>query len=159
MLKILLPVDGSPSSIRATRVLVDTLAWYQAMPQIDILAVHLPLPQYGTVGAVVSKDTIARYYADECKTMLEPSVEVLNTAGVKHTVHAATGSIAETIIETADRVGSNMIHMGTRGMTALSNMVMGSVTTRVLHLAHIPVVLIPLTASSITADHRPRDSA
>jgi nucleotide-binding universal stress UspA family protein len=37
---------------------------------------------------------------------------------------------------------STMIYMGTRGMTALSNMVLGSVTTRVLHLAHIPVVLI-----------------
>jgi nucleotide-binding universal stress UspA family protein len=35
-----------------------------------------------------------------------------------------------------------MIFMGTRGMTALSNMVMGSVATKVLHLAHIPVVLI-----------------
>ena len=34
------------------------------------------------------------------------------------------------------------IYMGTRGMTALSSMVLGSVTTRVLHLAHIPVVLI-----------------
>jgi len=38
--------------------------------------------------------------------------------------------------------GSNMIYMGTRGMSALANMALGSVTTRVLHLCHIPVVLI-----------------
>jgi nucleotide-binding universal stress UspA family protein len=35
-----------------------------------------------------------------------------------------------------------MIYMGTRGRTALANMVLGSVATRVLHLAHIPVVLV-----------------
>jgi nucleotide-binding universal stress UspA family protein len=32
--------------------------------------------------------------------------------------------------------------MGTRGMTALASVVLGSVATRVLHLADIPVVLI-----------------
>ena len=36
--------------------------------------------------------------------------------------------------------GSNMIYMGTRGMSALPEY--GSVTTRVLHLCHIPVMLI-----------------
>jgi len=35
-----------------------------------------------------------------------------------------------------------MIFMGTRGMSALANMALGSVTTRVLHLAQLPVVLI-----------------
>jgi nucleotide-binding universal stress UspA family protein len=35
-----------------------------------------------------------------------------------------------------------MIYMGTRGMTAVSNMVMGSIATKVLHLADVPVVLV-----------------
>jgi nucleotide-binding universal stress UspA family protein len=35
-----------------------------------------------------------------------------------------------------------MIFMGTRGMTALANVALGSVTTRVLHLAHVPVLLV-----------------
>ena len=29
MLKILLPVDGSESAVRATRTLIDTIAWYR----------------------------------------------------------------------------------------------------------------------------------
>jgi nucleotide-binding universal stress UspA family protein len=33
-----------------------------------------------------------------------------------------------------------MIYLGTRGMTALSNVVMGSIATKVLHLADVPVV-------------------
>jgi nucleotide-binding universal stress UspA family protein len=35
-----------------------------------------------------------------------------------------------------------MIYMGTRGMTALSNMMMGSIATKVVHLSPIPVVLV-----------------
>ena len=61
---------------------------------------------------------------------------------MKYAVHKLVGPIAECIIDQAGQSGSNMIYMGTRGMTALANMLMGSIATRVLHLAHIPVVLI-----------------
>jgi len=61
---------------------------------------------------------------------------------VKYTVHTVVGSIAESIVEQAKQSGSDMIYMGTRGMTALSGMVLGSVATKVLHLAHVPVVLV-----------------
>ena len=37
----------------------------------------------------------------------------------------------------------NCIWMGTHGRTAIANMVLGSVATRVLHLADVPVVLVP----------------
>ena len=32
--------------------------------------------------------------------------------------------------------------MGTRGMTTISNLVLGSVATKVLHLARVPVALV-----------------
>jgi nucleotide-binding universal stress UspA family protein len=35
-----------------------------------------------------------------------------------------------------------MIYMGTRGMGAVSGLVMGSTATKVLHLASVPVVLV-----------------
>jgi nucleotide-binding universal stress UspA family protein len=34
--------------------------------------------------------------------------------------------------------------MGTRGLGGLSNLLLGSVATRVLHLTDVPVTLIPL---------------
>ena len=142
MLKVLLPVDGSKSATRAAKKLVETLAWYKGRPQIDLLAVHLPVPRFANMGVVVSKKMIERYYADECKAMLAPSQNILDAAHVKYTVHTVVGSIPESIVGQAKQSGSDMIYMGTRGMTALSGMVLGSVATKVLHLAHIPVVLI-----------------
>ena len=142
MLKVLLPVDGSESSVRATEALIKMLAWYKEQPVIDLVTVHLPVPRLPNMGRVVSDDAIERYYAEESDAMLAPSTKALDAAGVTYTVHKLVGSIAETIVDHARRSGCDMIFMGTRGMTALSNMVMGSVATKVLHLAHIPVVLI-----------------
>ncbi len=142
MLKVLLPVDGSASATRATLKLIETLDWYKEPPGIDLLAVHLPLPRFPNMGVVVSKEMLDRYYAEESEAMLASSKRALDAAGVKYTAHRRVGMIAESIIEQAKQCESTMIYMGTRGMTALSSMVLGSIATRVLHLAHIPVVLI-----------------
>jgi nucleotide-binding universal stress UspA family protein len=142
MLKCLLPVDGSSNAVRATQKLVDSLGWYKEPPRIDLLAVHLPVPRFPNMELVVSESMIERYYRDEWESMLAPSRKVLDVAGVKYSEHTRVGSIAESIMEHAAQAGSDMIYMGTRGMTALSNMVLGSVATRVIHLATIPVVLI-----------------
>lgn len=142
MLKVLLPVDGSKSAASAAHKLVETLRWYKEQPQVDLLAVHLPVPRFANMNVVISAEMVDRYYAEGWEDMLASSKKILDAAGVTYTVHTLVGSIAESIVEQAKQSGSNMIYMGTRGMTALSNMVLGSVTTRVLHLAHIPVVLI-----------------
>ena len=142
MLKVLLPVDGSASALNATRKLIDTLDWYRQTPAIELCTVHLPLPHVPNMGQFVSKEMVQKYYADESDGMLKPSRDLLDAGGVPYTVQRLVGPVAETIVERAQQAGSDMIYMGTRGMSALANMAMGSVTTRVLHLAHIPVVLI-----------------
>jgi nucleotide-binding universal stress UspA family protein len=142
MLRILLPVDGSESAVRATRKLIESLGWYKEPPAIDLLAVHFPVPRFPNMGVVVSNEMLESYYAEECEDMLAASKKVLDAAGVKYTAHTVVGPIAESIVEQATQFGSDMICMGTRGMTALSNMALGSVATRVLHLTRIPVMLV-----------------
>jgi nucleotide-binding universal stress UspA family protein len=142
MLKVLLPVDGSESSARATEELIKTLGWYNERPLIDLVAVHLPIPRLPNMHLVVSDEAIERYYVEKSEDMLAASKKALDAAGVTYTAHKLVGPIAESIVDHARESGCNMIFMGTRGMTALSNMVLGSVATRVLHLAHIPVVLM-----------------
>jgi len=51
-----------------------------------------------------------------------PSRSLLEAADVPCKFHSPTGPIAETIVERATRAGSNMIYMGTPGMSALPNM-------------------------------------
>ena len=42
----------------------------------------------------------------------------------------------------AEEIGCRVIVMGTRGMSALANLMLGSVTTKVVHLTKLPVTLI-----------------
>jgi nucleotide-binding universal stress UspA family protein len=142
MLGVTLAVDGSPSAVRATEKLIESLEWYRELPRIDLVAVQLPVPRFPNMSLVVSEEMIAGYYAEECEKMLAPSRRLLDAAGVKYTAHTAVGPVAERIVEQAKESGSDMIYMGTRGMTAISNLMLGSIATRVLHLAHVPVVLV-----------------
>jgi nucleotide-binding universal stress UspA family protein len=142
MLKILLAVDGSESALRAARKLIETAAWYREPPTVELVTVHLPVPLVGFADAVVSRDMTERYYREEGEKMLAGARAALDAAGVKYAPHILVGPIAQTIVDHAHRTGCNMICMGTRGMTAVSNMVMGSIATKVLHLADVPVVLV-----------------
>ena len=63
MLKVLIPVDGSECSRRATRKLVEMLGWCKEPPQIDLLAVHLPVPRFTNMSVVVSDEMIALRFA------------------------------------------------------------------------------------------------
>lgn len=141
MNKILLAVDGSPSSQNATKALIGMLKEYKETPEIHLLTVHLAVPNVGTAGWAISKEMLDNYYEEEANAMLAPSIELLKAASVKFTDHRAIGQIAPTIVETATKLGCNGIFMGTRGHTAVSNLVLGSVTVKVLHLAKIPVTL------------------
>lgn len=49
---------------------------------------------------------------------------------------------AEVLAALADELGCDHIVMGTRGLGAISGIVLGSVTRKVLHLTRIPVTCI-----------------
>ncbi|HTO50419.1 MAG TPA: universal stress protein [Burkholderiales bacterium] len=142
MLKILLAVDGSESAARAARKLIETAGWYKEPPAVELIGVHLPVPLVGFSDVVVSRQTVERYYQEEGEKMLATARRLLDAAGIKYVPHILIGQIAQTIVEHARKSGCQMIYMGTRGMTAVSNVVMGSTATKVLHLADVPVVLV-----------------
>ena len=143
MQKILLAVDGSESALRAARKLIEGAAAYREPPQVELVTVHLPVPHVGGfAGTVVSHEMMDKYYREEGEKALAACKQALNEAGLRYTQHILVGDVARAIVERADKAGCQMIYMGTRGMTALSNMLLGSVATKVLHLAHVPVVLV-----------------
>lgn len=53
------------------------------------------------------------------------------------------GDPAETILETANKLDSNIIVIGSHSQKWLENIVMGSVTEKVLHHSSIPLFIIP----------------
>jgi nucleotide-binding universal stress UspA family protein len=76
--------------------------------------------------------------------------EILNEAGavakgrgvaeIKHV--ALYGNPAEAISEAAAKIDADLIVMGTRGLTDLGGILMGSVSHKVIHLAHRPCLTV-----------------
>lgn len=142
MRKFLLAVDGSESAVRATRFLIESLPLYKETPQIDVLTVRRALPNVGSLGSGISKQTREAYYREESDVALGPSLTLLDAAKVQYTAHRSIGPIAETIVATAEKLGSSLILMGSRGHTGITNLVIGSIATQVLHISPIPVQLV-----------------
>jgi nucleotide-binding universal stress UspA family protein len=64
----------------------------------------------------------------------------------------ATGPIWNTIVETADRHDAAAIVMGSRGLTGVRSILLGSVSNAVVHHADRPTVVVPRGAGDADRD-------
>lgn len=137
---ILLAVDGSRHALRAVTYVCGLHK--AGLP----LHVHLlnvqPRIVSGNVRRFVSQAQINAYLRDEGELALRAARRRLDRAGIKHEYDIRTGALAETIVELAGERRCTRIVMGTRGLGAVSGLVLGSVTYGVVHLAAMPVTLV-----------------
>lgn len=140
MLKILAPIDGSNN---ASRMIDQLIALAQQSREAEVCVIHVREPVDATeVRKYWSDDKIAEFQQREGDLLLEPVRKRLSAAGVKHSADIVVGDIAPTIAAQAKAKGCNLIMMGTRGMGSVGSLLMGSVATKVVHLADQPVMLV-----------------
>jgi nucleotide-binding universal stress UspA family protein len=141
-MKILVPVDGSGSSHRA---LEHALELYRLQPRSSIVLVnaqHFPGLGVSEMTAVLPPDWEQRAADAQSKKALRTAAETCRKRRVRFEKLTVIGPIAETIIATAKKIGADQIVMGTRGIGAVRQMLLGSVASKVVHLAEIPVTLV-----------------
>ena len=56
---------------------------------------------------------------------------------------ATAGGATHAIADAAKEAGADLIVVGTRGQGPISGLLLGSVTQRLLHIAHCPVLAVP----------------
>ncbi|HZO77037.1 MAG TPA: universal stress protein [Solirubrobacteraceae bacterium] len=83
---------------------------------------------------------------DQLQKKIERQVSDLSRDGAQASLQSATtavGGAAHAISDIARNAGADVIVVGTRGRTALTGLLLGSVTQRLLHIAHCPVLAVP----------------
>jgi len=142
MRRVLVPVDGSDCSLRAVGYVVGDRARCIASDgyEVHLLNVQAPLPR--DVTQFVGHAQVADFHRAESERALQPAEAALVQAGVPYTAHAEVGHLGETIAQRADDLACDLIVMGAHGRGALADLLLGSIATRVIHLARMPVLLV-----------------
>jgi len=139
--KILVAIDGSTQSLSALDTLTRHLDWFRESANLTLLYAHPPLP-YKRAVSWAGKDAVHAYYDEESEAALAEARKLLDARGIAHAVEKRVGDPAEEIIDCAAARGFDLVVMGTHGHTALVNLVLGSVATKVLAGSKVPVLFL-----------------
>jgi nucleotide-binding universal stress UspA family protein len=140
--KILVAVDGSKHALAAVQSVIRHADWYREPPSVELVTVHLPVPLFYGVHMLAGKKQLERYYRDEGAAALELARRELDAAKIPYRTHILVGEAAQRIVEHAARTRCDLICMGSRGLGDLGKALLGSVATKVLNLAKVPVLLV-----------------
>jgi nucleotide-binding universal stress UspA family protein len=140
MLKTLLAVDGSQYSLHAVAYVINRISL--AKLDWDIHLINVQNPLHGGISTFINAAQIRHYHHDEGMKVLASARDLLDKAGVAHQDHLFVGEPAEVIARFAKEHAFDEIVMGTRGLSGISSVLVGSVTTKVIHLAEMPVLLV-----------------
>jgi nucleotide-binding universal stress UspA family protein len=141
MKKVLVPFDGSESAKRALLYLVEFVK------QVPDLEIHLLNVQghpimYGDYVAGPMLETLVNAAREHGRKINAKGLELLREHGLEASAHEELGETVGEIAKAVSLFGCDTVVMGTRGMSNFSNLVMGSVATRVVHEVTVPVLLV-----------------
>jgi nucleotide-binding universal stress UspA family protein len=138
--KLLLSVDGSECSGRAAQY-VAALAKRSHELEVHVTNVQ-PRGDDWMVRRLLKAEELEAMEREWAESALAPARQILAKGGVKCIEHFKQGIVAREIVELAQQLGCDQIVMGTRGMSALGDLVLGSVANKVLHLSKVPVTFV-----------------
>jgi nucleotide-binding universal stress UspA family protein len=141
MLKVLVPVDGSDNALRALRHVASIESTCREVEEIYVLNVQPPVAS-GVVRMFLTPGNIKGFYEEEGEKVLAAARAELKKAGVPFTAEMRIGEMGDTIARYAREKGCGLIAMGTRGLTPMGNLLLGSVATKVINLSAVPVLLV-----------------
>ena len=139
-MKILLAVDGSDYTRRMLSYLTSHKEWIGAGHTYTVFCAVLPVPH--RAAAFAGPEMVRGYYEDDARVVLEPIRAILAEQGIDATYVHKVGHPADEIASYAEAGKFDLLVMGSHGVGALKNLVLGSVATKVLARCTVPVLLV-----------------
>ena len=140
--KILVPLDGSPASLRALDFAVEQLVRNK---EDSLVLLHVQnLGSIDPAGAsAVIPDLLNDAAAQASARALNDAVQKCEHRAIAYKAHSRAGpQVAVSIAEVAREESVSHIVMGTRGLGGFKGLLLGSVANQVVHLAEVPITLI-----------------
>jgi len=137
--KVLIPIDGSEASLRALAHAID---WAHASGRLKLVLVNVQQTlERWYAGGLLNKEALAHLQqqgeADAAKARA-----LVDAAGLTYEFTVLFGQPGEVIARVAKEQGCVGIVMGTRGLSDLEHLFLGSTAHKVIQLAEVPVTLV-----------------
>ena len=135
--KILLAADGSDHSIRATSEVIKIASLNETSTVTVVLVADYSQAKSDVLhsGSSVELDMKRR-------RKLLPVEELLRAANVNYRVEILHGVPGPSIVEFANKQNYELLVIGSRGLNSLQEMVLGSVSHKVVKRAECPVMIV-----------------
>ncbi len=136
---ILAAVDGSGHASKAVRCAGDMAKTYGAT--LVLLAVDGQRSLANPLAELAKSEDLSR---TEVFERIVASARALSEVpkGVKVEEHVEFGDPADEILAAAEKYGADLIVVGSRGLGEYAELLLGSVSRKVLHLAKVPVMVV-----------------
>jgi nucleotide-binding universal stress UspA family protein len=139
MLKVLIPVDGSPNCQIAVKHVIKQFMNNTAL-ETHLLNVQPPFNK--DITRFVSRKSVQDHHHDQAEKALRPIRQMLDNFSIPYSVHTEVGEKAKCIADTARRLRCDQIVMSTARKNSLTRLVENSVTNKVIELTPVPVEVI-----------------
>lgn len=143
--KILVPVDGSDTAWKALKTAAALASKFQG--EIRVFTVMEPYNSLSLFQITLDQNLMDR----SNREMKKASLAVLNTAKEKLTEYGFHGKVsyedgegnpAELILEKSREDGCDSVVIGSRGLSGITEFLLGSVSSKVSQYAEVPVFVV-----------------
>ena len=140
-MKVVLAIDGSESSLRATQFLVDLVKGRDGA-EVQIVNVQHPV-RYFDLLSKQKQRLVERLTHEHGQRETAYAREILAAARVPFHLEVVVGEDPATaIVQVSQKLNCDLIVMGTRGMATIAGFVLGSVASKVIHLTDTAVTMV-----------------
>jgi nucleotide-binding universal stress UspA family protein len=139
MRRILVAIDGSDASQKATRMAADIAQRFGARLTVLYVVPRILLPPdvYGLT--VVDVEREQRSYGEK---LVSEALSKLGEPGVNVDTQILSGPPAESIAEAAQAADIDLVVVGSRGRGAAARVLLGSTSTRLVHICPKPILVV-----------------
>jgi len=143
--KVLIPTDGSALAAQSANAGIS----FARSVGAEVVALYVGQPFAATIGFdgmaaayAITDEDYEKASSEQAKKYLKAVVDRAETAGVKVSSESVTNfNVADGIVDASTKHNCDLIFMGSHGRSGLSRLLLGSVTAKVLSLAHVAVLV------------------
>ncbi|NGP46493.1 universal stress protein [Bacillaceae bacterium SIJ1] len=137
---MIVPIDGSESSFDALQEALKIAKESKNAPTLKIVHIKHHVPLINSMGGIpLNMDEVLE---KESQHVMDKANDVLKNETVTYEVSSDFGDPASIICEKAETEHADLIVMGSRGLGPFREVVLGSVSSKVLQRSKVPVLIV-----------------